>query len=90
MRGARNYPHKNIKINQLLAKEIGAQEKTRTSTSLRKLAPEASASTNSATWAGRVGRDLATAQGLVNANNCGNSRPAEMHQTGSRYAFAHT
>ena len=30
----------------------GAQEKTRTSTSFRKLAPEASASTNSATWAG--------------------------------------
>jgi hypothetical protein len=29
----------------------GAQEKTRTSTSFRKLAPEASASTNSATWA---------------------------------------
>ena len=30
----------------------GAQEKTRTSTLLRELAPEASASTNSATWAG--------------------------------------
>tara|TARA_B100001057_G_scaffold88297_1_gene84397 strand:- start:127 stop:324 length:198 start_codon:yes stop_codon:yes gene_type:complete len=30
----------------------GAQEKTRTSTPLRELAPEASASTNSATWAG--------------------------------------
>ena len=29
----------------------GAQEKTRTSTILRSLAPEASASTNSATWA---------------------------------------
>ncbi len=29
----------------------GAQEKTRTSTSIRTLAPEASASTNSATWA---------------------------------------
>jgi hypothetical protein len=29
----------------------GAQEKTRTSTTLRPLAPEASASTNSATWA---------------------------------------
>jgi hypothetical protein len=29
----------------------GAQEKTRTSTTLRSLAPEASASTNSATWA---------------------------------------
>ncbi len=33
----------------------GAQERTRTSTSLRILAPEASASTNSATWAGVVG-----------------------------------
>ena len=34
----------------------GAQEKTRTSTTVRSLAPEASASTNSATWAGdRVG-----------------------------------
>ena len=29
----------------------GAQEKTRTSTTIRSLAPEASASTNSATWA---------------------------------------
>ena len=29
----------------------GAQERTRTSTPLRALAPEASASTNSATWA---------------------------------------
>ena len=33
----------------------GAQEKTRTSTSIRTLAPEASASTNSATWAGVFG-----------------------------------
>ena len=32
----------------------GAQERTRTSTSIRTLAPEASASTNSATWAGVV------------------------------------
>ena len=32
----------------------GAQEKTRTSTTLRLLAPEASASTNSATWAAKV------------------------------------
>jgi hypothetical protein len=30
----------------------GAQERTRTSTSIQKLAPEASASTSSATWAG--------------------------------------
>ncbi len=33
---------------------FGAQERTRTSTSIRTLAPEASASTNSATWAGVV------------------------------------
>ena len=35
--------------------DFGAQERTRTSTSIRTLAPEASASTNSATWAGVVG-----------------------------------
>ena len=34
----------------------GAQERTRTSTSIQTLAPEASASTNSATWAGVVSR----------------------------------
>ena len=34
----------------------GAQERTRTSTSIQTLAPEASASTNSATWAGVVNR----------------------------------
>jgi len=33
-------------------KRFGAQEKTRTFTPLRELAPEASASTNFATWAG--------------------------------------
>src|SRR6185312_16725759 len=32
----------------------GAQEKTRTSTTFRPLEPESSASTNSATWAGRA------------------------------------
>ncbi len=35
-------------------RNFGAQEKTRTSTPIRALAPEASASTNSATWAGNV------------------------------------
>src|SRR5690606_13940433 len=35
---------------------IGAQDKTRTYTTLRSLAPEASASTNSATWANGAGR----------------------------------
>ncbi len=33
---------------------IGAQEKTRTSTPLRALGPEPSASTNSATWAKQI------------------------------------
>lgn len=35
----------------LLKKYISAQDETRTHTSLRKLGPEPSASTNSATWA---------------------------------------
>jgi hypothetical protein len=34
-----------------LTGEFGAQERTRTFTPFRELAPEASASTNSATWA---------------------------------------
>jgi len=33
---------------------IGAQERTRTSTTVKSLVPETSASTNSATWAGVV------------------------------------
>jgi hypothetical protein len=43
--------------NPLVARRvagIGAQERTRTSTPIRALAPEASASTSSATWAGVV------------------------------------
>src|SRR3546814_18501392 len=36
----------------VLGRTNGAQERTRTFTTLRPLAPEASASTNSATWAG--------------------------------------
>ena len=39
----------------------GAQERTRTSTPLRPLAPEASASTNSATWAARAGSCMSSA-----------------------------
>src|ERR1700728_1454877 len=38
------------------AHKIGAQERTRTSTPLRELAPEASASANSATWAFRAAK----------------------------------
>ena len=52
---------------------FGAQERTRTSTELPPLAPEASASTNSATWAGvtwpyrlREPRNVGTCRGLVN------------------------
>ncbi len=45
---------------------FGAQERTRTSTSIRTLAPEASASTNSATWAGVVKGRLSPATGGVN------------------------
>ena len=36
--------------------KYGAQERTRTSTPLRELAPEASASANSATWALRAAK----------------------------------
>ena len=37
--------------HQDLAYDLGAQERTRTFTAVKPLAPEASASTNSATWA---------------------------------------
>src|SRR5258708_26708538 len=43
---------------------VGAQEKTRTSTSFRPLEPESSASTNSATWAWAA--HILHAPGLVN------------------------
>ena len=43
------------KFSRVFGLDNGAQERTRTSTSIRTLAPEASASTNSATWAGVVG-----------------------------------
>ena len=42
--------------NNTLIRINGAQEKTRTSTTFRSLAPEASASTNSATWANHFHR----------------------------------
>jgi hypothetical protein len=40
-------------VLNLLGRCCGAQKRTRISTTLRSLAPEASASTNSATWAWR-------------------------------------
>ena len=46
--------HKKTEGIQQVELEDGAQERTRTSTSIQTLAPEASASTNSATWAGVV------------------------------------
>ena len=49
----------------------GAQEKTRTSTTLRPLAPEASASTNSATWA-QLCQATAIAAGLQARENSRN------------------
>src|SRR4029434_9134271 len=49
-----------------LRREIGAQEKTRTSTPFRALAPEASASTSSATWAKNPRRyDWRSAKSIV-------------------------
>ena len=48
-------------------KIYGAQERTRTSTSIKTLAPEASASTNSATWALNIFVRVALAICGVNA-----------------------
>ena len=46
-------PFKALKGNSTQGVRFGAQERTRTSTPIRALAPEASASTSSATWAVR-------------------------------------
>ncbi len=46
-----NMPKNGADLN---LKTVGAQERTRTFTSLRTLAPEASASTNFTTWAGGI------------------------------------
>ena len=45
-------PFKSLGTFELAKERHGAQKRTRTSTPVRALAPEASASTNSATWAG--------------------------------------
>ena len=57
----------------------GAQERTRTSTSIQTPAPEAGASTNSATWAGHVsagfkdGCALCQSDSRVKSEHSGNS-----------------
>ena len=54
----RAYNQQTVALSETLGQcweNDGAQERTRTSTSIQTLAPEASASTNSATWAGVVG-----------------------------------
>ena len=50
-----------LRIHQL----NGAQEKTRTSTTLRSQAPEACASTNSATWASKHLKTIVLHRGPV-------------------------
>ena len=50
-RGGANIRHKKTERMARFFYEIGAQEKTRTSTTVRSLAPEASVSTNFTTWA---------------------------------------
>lgn len=66
----RGAPHKKmpVRLHFLVFRGFlnGAQERTRTSTSLPILAPEASASTNSATWAGVVEGDVSLPAGSVN------------------------
>ncbi len=54
----RQTPAQESSRDSYLAGSLGAREKTRTSTSFRKLAPEASASTNSATRAGADHADI--------------------------------
>ena len=54
-------------INMVYFGLSGAQERTRTSTSIQTLAPEASASTNSATWANTTVVHVAIAICGVNA-----------------------
>ena len=50
-RGGANIRRKKTERMARFFYEIGAQEKTRTSTTVRSLAPEASVSTNFTTWA---------------------------------------
>src|SRR5687767_5272388 len=58
----------------------GAQERTRTSTPLRAPAPEAGASTNSATWARGRGRELGGVPALVNAGAKGHGGAADFRR----------
>src|SRR3954451_5299641 len=60
-------------ISLVWARALGAQERTRTFTAVKPLAPEASASTNSATWAQVAGlerRLLLVSRALVKSLRC--------------------
>ncbi len=70
----------------------GAQERTRTSTPIQALAPEASASTNSATWANRMGCRLGMIKERVNglwtwADSCTKQRNCRIRQACDRRPF---
>ena len=55
-------PPKFIQI-RILGGFYGAQKRTRTSTTVKSLVPETSASTNSATWAGGVRQPFSDGSG---------------------------
>ena len=74
-------PFKALEGNSARGVKFGAQEKTRTSTSIRPLAPEASASTNSATWAGAGARGVPGPCGLPQTGSGGPSAAAGQSRT---------
>ena len=71
-------------------KRNGAQERTRTSTSLRTPAPEAGASTNSATWARGRGRELGGVPALVNAMRAGHGSAAQFSAESDCHCDCHS
>ena len=73
--GRRNKGAQRRGTRQVLIEMAGAQERTRTSTPLRAPAPEAGASTNSATWA--RADELESAAPLVNYVPCGRAHPSQ-------------